>query len=236
MADENNDSGFVCVDTASSITEGRLTPSPIMPKANKETRPSHWAKKNGINEYTQIHTSSSLRQPLKEMPLPLTIGTHARHIEHQPIPGREFILRTRQEPRRFLGIEKGKPKLFGIPVGGREIFWHCVKDGNWYGLWNPTCGTYLGHDGAGRMVVTSTHHKTAQYFIPVRQENGGYILHTFHPETKELSQVGEDDTRHLLIERRKGGLAFDFIEAKYVRYSVTLALPNMKEENLGSAV
>ncbi|KAL6788713.1 hypothetical protein J3E68DRAFT_127169 [Trichoderma sp. SZMC 28012] len=198
MADENNNSGVVCVDTASSTTEGRLTPSTIM---SEETSPSH--------------------------------GTYARHIEHLPMERKMCILRTRQEPRRFLGIQCGKLKFFEIPVKGSEIFWYCVKDGNFFGFWNLNCGTYLGHDGAGRMVVTSTHHRTAQYFIPVRQENGGYILHTFHPERKELLQVGEDDTRSFLIERRKGGLAFDFIDSQYVTYSVTLALPNMEVERLG---
>ncbi|KAL7942780.1 EthD domain-containing protein [Trichoderma barbatum] len=32
-----------------------------------------WAKKHGIIGYTQFHTPSALRQPLKEMPMPLAI-------------------------------------------------------------------------------------------------------------------------------------------------------------------
>ncbi|PNP56222.1 hypothetical protein THARTR1_03747 [Trichoderma harzianum] len=34
---------------------------------------AYWAKKNGIIGYTQIHTPSSLRQPLTAMPVPLNV-------------------------------------------------------------------------------------------------------------------------------------------------------------------
>lgn len=84
------------------------------------------------------------------------------------------------------------------------------------------------------IATTTDDNKAKGNFVAIRQEGGGYILHTFHPETTELRQVAVtgDNDGSSLREQAKNGTPLDFIAAKHVRYCVYLAIPNAEREAL----
>lgn len=222
MADEDNNCDFVCVDTATSSTDVCITPSTTM----SEEIPIREKRDESLK--TKDDSPGSDHDEAKEIKLS---DNHAHHIEHHPIPFEIYIIRARKEPRHILGLSMGELRMKKqvLPSG---FLWICVPHGNWCGFRNINSGTYLGHDGAGKMAATNTNCEEEEYFVPIRQEGGGYILHTFHPEERELLQVAEDDNGVSLVEKKEGGTAFDFINAEYMNCCVSLALPNMEEEIL----
>ncbi|KAK4065537.1 hypothetical protein Trihar35433_7657 [Trichoderma harzianum] len=58
---------------------------------------AYWAKKNGIIGYTQIHTPSSLRQPLKDMPIPITVMEYDGAVIWE-IPSMEHYINAFRDP------------------------------------------------------------------------------------------------------------------------------------------
>ncbi|RFU75920.1 hypothetical protein TARUN_6323 [Trichoderma arundinaceum] len=58
---------------------------------------AYWSKKHGITGYTQIHTSSALRQPLAAMPLPLVVMDFDGAVIWE-IPSLEHFLNAFSDP------------------------------------------------------------------------------------------------------------------------------------------
>ncbi|KAK4082380.1 uncharacterized protein Triagg1_2192 [Trichoderma aggressivum f. europaeum] len=228
MADETNDSDFVCIDTASSTTEDRPTPSTVMSgDAPANEKRDEALKERNSSSDSNVKETKEINQSHDNL---------ARHIEHHPIPGRIYIIRTRQEPRRVLSVRYGSLILLRTPKLGDGVLWYCLEKRNWYSFYNRASGASLGYSGTpGRMAALSqVFHEAQQCLMPIRQEGGGYILHTLHPETGELWQVAVEENEYggRLFETKAEGTALDFIDTKYLRSSISLALPNMEEEIL----
>lgn len=221
MTDEKSRSDFVCVDCTSS-TEGCPTPSTTMSE--------------GIPSCDDIFDDdvSFDNKPDKTKEINPSRDNYAQHIEHQPIPGRTFIIRTREKPHRILSQEGGELEFLDRPNPAWGVYWHCHENGHWFLFRNTTSGTYLGYDESGSVLATKTCYKEDEFFVPIRQEGGGYILHTFHPDQRKLRQVAIADgwSGSLLREQDKGGTPLDFIDAKYVRCCVSLKFSDTEREVL----
>ncbi|PKK50025.1 hypothetical protein CI102_4446, partial [Trichoderma harzianum] len=135
------------------------------------------------------------------------------HIEHHPIPYEICIIRTRKKPYRILSLVWGELRVLDAPISTGGIFWFCFKNDNWYVFRNLTSGTFLGQGTTGKILATKRNHGVEEYFVPIRQEGGGFILHTFHPKETELWQVAiaEGKNEGPLIEEKERGTAWDFI-------------------------
>ncbi|KAL6788711.1 hypothetical protein J3E68DRAFT_415547 [Trichoderma sp. SZMC 28012] len=255
MADEKNHPEFVYYVDSASSTEGCPTPSTTMSedmpirerkqhtrtlkdRENVSYSKPDKTKERGkydkdINKARETKSPNNDNAKTEEIK-PTRDDDHVSHIEQHPIPGKVFIMRTRQQPYRFLGLEYGHLELLDNPAPNRGVFWYCNENSGWYSLCNTASGTYLGHNGAGNIVAAKNIHKAEQYIIPLRQDGGGYVLHTFHPEKAELWQVAiaERGVGRCLVETRIGGVTWDFIDAEYVRYSMSVAYPGREKESL----
>ncbi|KAL6693851.1 hypothetical protein J3F84DRAFT_380088 [Trichoderma pleuroticola] len=227
MTDEKKIFDFSFVDTASSTDDGCPTPSTTM----FEDIPIRRKSEEDVGNSDSIHDRTKEATPSHD--------NHAHHIEHHPVPYQACIIRTREKPHRILGLVFGKLKLLDAPLPTNGIFWFCYESDNWCGFRNVTSGTFLGYDRTGKISATKSHHGAEEYFVPIRKEGGGYILHTFHSKRMELWQVAIAHDKHQsplvedpLVEKKKGGTAWDFINAKYVRRYITMACPGMEEECL----
>ncbi|KAM0260264.1 hypothetical protein ACHAQJ_002828 [Trichoderma viride] len=130
----------------------------------------------------------------------ISIAT-APHAEYHPTEGKSYMIRTRQEPQRFLTLESGQLKaLDRLPVGGGWL-WKCGKKSGWYSFLNTVSGTYLGHNGEGDIVADAPHHKAWEYFTVDRHADGGYVLSTWHDD--ELLQVGIGKDGSSLVDHAK---------------------------------
>ncbi|KAL6814444.1 hypothetical protein J3E69DRAFT_109701 [Trichoderma sp. SZMC 28015] len=254
MADEKNHPEFVYYVESASSADGCPTPSttisediPIRERKQhtlkdedhvSDSKPCKTKKSGKYDKHTTTKagdTKSPNNDDAKTEEIkPTRDDNHYLHIEQHPIPGKVFIMRTRQKPYRFLGLEYGNLQFLDNPAPNRGVFWYCHENGGWYGLCNTASGTYLGHNGAGNIVAAKNTHKAEQYIIPLRQDGGGYVLHTFHPEKAELWQVAiaERGVGNCLVETRNGGTAWDFIDAEFVRYSMSVAYPGREKESL----
>ncbi|KAL7907696.1 hypothetical protein GGI35DRAFT_454598 [Trichoderma velutinum] len=220
MTDEKNNSDFVCMDAASS-TGGCLTPSTTM----SEDMPIREA-----GETLQNDDNSSDCKPNKTKESKSSHDNHAHHMEHNPIPGRVYMIRTREKPHRILSLVQGRLELRDSLNPAWGVYWSCSEIDNFLYFRNTTSETYLSYGKAGRIIATKHDPETRKNFVAIRQEGGGYILHTFHPEQTALQQVTEE--KNFLKEQAKGGTPLDFINAKYVYYCVSLAVPDMEREVL----
>ncbi|KAL7786601.1 hypothetical protein V8C43DRAFT_317341 [Trichoderma afarasin] len=191
-----------------------------------EDIPIRREKESNLWKYDRTHEKPKETKP--------SYDNHARHIEHPPIPNEVCIIRTREKPHRIISIVGGELRLLDAPVFTSGIFWYCYKKDNWCGFRNVTSGTFLGHYQTGQISATRRNHGVEEYFVPIRQQGGGYILHTFHPKKTELWQVAikENDTENPLVEKREGGTSWDFINIKYVRRFIILECPGMEKECL----
>ncbi|KAM0246072.1 hypothetical protein ACHAQJ_010369 [Trichoderma viride] len=93
-----------------------------------------------------------------------TLGPAVRAVEHHPIAGKTFIIRTRQEPHRILTLTNGALEFLSRPFPSSGIFWQCVTTEGWYGFKNTVSGTYLGHDSKGKIFAKVSHHRAHEYF------------------------------------------------------------------------
>lgn len=144
-------------------------------------------------------------------------------VEHHPKPDRSFIIRERQAPYRIIGLDNGELKPRKGPSTGGGWLWQCVKKAGWYGFRNTVSGTYLGHNGQSKIVAVAPHHKSHEYFMAERHEEGGYVLLMRHGD--ELLQVAISKDGNALVEQ-KVGTTWDFIEAGAVRISLQVDYPN----------
>jgi hypothetical protein len=139
--------------------------------------------------------------------------TTVPHVEHHPIPGGMFIIRTKQEPRRYLGLDNGKVRaLDELPAWG-GCHWECVKQSGWYGFRNVVSGRYLGHDTKGNIIAKVLQHNVNEYFKTDREVGGGYALQSYHGN--DLAQVGISKDGKSLIDREEEAeeVTWDFIDA-----------------------
>ncbi|KAL7941340.1 hypothetical protein V8C42DRAFT_360954 [Trichoderma barbatum] len=150
-------------------------------------------------------------------------------IEYHPIEGRSFMIRSILG--LILTLVGGELKFLEKPIPGGGAIWHCHKKNNWFGFCNSVSGTYLGHNGKGKIVATKSKHETDGYFVPIRQKSGGYVLYASHGE--ELLQVAISEDGKSLVEQPKGGTAWDFIDHScYLDYKTSLTYPGMAVEKL----
>ncbi|QYT06274.1 hypothetical protein H0G86_013132 [Trichoderma simmonsii] len=186
------------------------------------------------DEFFENKNDSSGSKPDKPKEINPSHDNHAHHIEHHPIPGKTFIIRTREKPHRILSLNQGTLEFRDRLNPVRGVYWQCRRKGHWRVFRNTTSGTYLGHDESGNVLSTKICCKEDEFFVPIRQEGGGYILHTFHPDQNELRQVAiaEDGDGSSLRVQDKGGTPLDFIDAKYVRNCVALKFSDTEGEFL----
>ncbi|UKZ51896.1 hypothetical protein TrVGV298_005661 [Trichoderma virens] len=131
--------------------------------------------------------------------------------EHHPKNGRHFMIRERQHPHRILSLRLGEIILTDQQCPALGWLWMCVKKSGWYGFQNAVSGTYLGHNGRNKIHAAMPHHKSHEYFMAERHENGGYVLLTRHGE--ELWQVAISEDGDYLVEQKEAGTAWDFVES-----------------------
>ncbi|KAM6479427.1 hypothetical protein HDV62DRAFT_368617 [Trichoderma sp. SZMC 28011] len=224
MTDETKNSDLVCVDGASS-TQGCPTPSTTM----SECIPIREEEE----ETLKIKDDLSDSKPNRIDEITPSLDNHVHHIEHLPIPGRGYMIRTREKPHRILTLKQGKLEFQEHLNPAWGVYWSCYEAGNFLYFRNTTSGTWLGYNKAGKIIATDGN-EVKGTFVVIRQEGGGYILHAFHPETAQLLQVvvTEDKNGSFLREQDKGGTPLDFIAAKHVRYCVHFAFPNVEREAL----
>lgn len=153
-------------------------------------------------------------------------------IENLPIPGKSLMIRTRKEPHLILTLCSGELKFLRKPIPGGGCFWQCVKKDGWLGFRNTVSGTYLGHDGQGKLYAKQSHHEPFEHFTMERDVDGGYILQQLMGPNNELVQVCLNEDGKSLMQQKEGGTAWDFIDVQYVCYSVALTYPNMEPERL----
>ncbi|KAL6788712.1 hypothetical protein J3E68DRAFT_127160 [Trichoderma sp. SZMC 28012] len=228
MTDEKKSFDFVCVDAASS-TDGCPTPSTAM----SEDMPIREKMEQTLKNDGDLSDS----KPDEIGEVTPSRDNYNHHIEHHPIPGRLCMIRTRQKPHRILSLKWGKLEFRDHLSPAWGVYWSCSEKGNFLYLRNTTSGTYLGYltsGGAGNIVMSQDYPEAKQNFIAIRQQSGGYVLHTLYPQNTELRQVvvKEDKNGFIPGEQDKGGTPLDFIDAKHVRYCVYLAIPNAEREAL----
>ncbi|KAL7786602.1 hypothetical protein V8C43DRAFT_290179 [Trichoderma afarasin] len=94
-----NNLSLFFLDTGSS-TEGCPTPSATM----SEDMP---IREEG-EETREDDDDSSNSKPDKIDEVTPSLDNHVHHIEHHPIPGRAYMIRTREKPHRTLTLKQGK--------------------------------------------------------------------------------------------------------------------------------
>ncbi|KAL7909533.1 hypothetical protein GGI35DRAFT_479798 [Trichoderma velutinum] len=138
-------------------------------------------------------------------------------VEHHPKAGKQFMIRERQEPHRIIALLFGDLILHDGQSPATGWLWKCVKKSGWYGFRNVVSGSYLGHNGQSKIQAVMPHHKSHEYFMAERHEDGGYVLLTRHGE--ELWQVVISKDGKSLVEKKAEegtGTAWDFVEASQV--------------------
>ncbi|KAL7935982.1 hypothetical protein V8C35DRAFT_296535 [Trichoderma chlorosporum] len=131
--------------------------------------------------------------------------------EHHPKDGKLLMLRERHKPHHILSLRFGELVLLDSECPALGCLWLCEKKAGWYGFRNFVSGTYLGHNGKSRIQAAMPHHKSHEYFMAERHEDGGYVLLTRHGE--ELWQVAVDQDGSHLVEQKAAGTAWDFVDA-----------------------
>ncbi|RFU78027.1 hypothetical protein TARUN_4183 [Trichoderma arundinaceum] len=144
-------------------------------------------------------------------------------VEHHPKADKSFVIRERREPHRIMALENGELKILSDPFAGGGWLWNCVKKAGWYGFRNTVSGTYLGHNGQQKIVAIAPHHKSHEYFMAERHEEGGYILLMRHGD--ELLQVAVSKDGNSLVEQKEG-TAWDFIESGAIRIPLHMYIPS----------
>lgn len=158
----------------------------------------------------------------------MTPNSTAKSVEYHPKAGKSFMIRTRTEPHYILTVENGELRLLEKPTLGGGSFWHCVKRSGWKTFCNSVTGTNLHHDGQGKISIQRGHslfQNMNEYFTTERHEDGGYVLLMKHGD--ELTQAAISGDGKSLIEKKENGIAWDFIEAKYVSSSMILTYSNI---------
>ncbi|PNP56249.1 hypothetical protein THARTR1_03774 [Trichoderma harzianum] len=152
--------------------------------------------------------------------------------ENHPIPGKSFMIRTRNKPNLILALKYGKLVWLERPIPSGGHIWRCdVKDG-WLDFRNMTSGTHLGHNKEGKIVATQNQHKQQERFAASRKENGGYML-SVPQENALLGVAFSEDGKSLVLQKGEGeGEALDFIDSKYLDSPVSLKYPNMPPQKL----
>lgn len=153
-------------------------------------------------------------------------------LENRPIENTPLLIRTRKEPHLYLTICDGELLILPEinPNGGN--FWYCTRKDAWYGFRNTVTGCYIG-TGYTTICQLGSHHTSAGYFTIERDANGGYIMNVFIPESKLLPlSIIEMEGKKYLSPEEGTGTAWDFIDIKYVKSSVTLAHPDFEPGRL----
>ncbi|KAL6811025.1 hypothetical protein GGI42DRAFT_206089 [Trichoderma sp. SZMC 28013] len=135
-------------------------------------------------------------------------------VEHHPKAGKQFMIREKQKPHRIITLSFGDLVLMDEQSAAQGWLWQCVKKSGWYGFRNVVSGSYLGYHGQNKKIqACMPHHKSHEYFMTERHEDGGYVLLTIHGE--ELWQVDISKDGKSLVEKKAeegGGVAWDFVE------------------------
>ncbi|KAK4082379.1 uncharacterized protein Triagg1_2191 [Trichoderma aggressivum f. europaeum] len=151
--------------------------------------------------------------------------------ENHPIPGKSFMIQTRNKPNLILALKYGKLVWLETPIPSGGHIWRCVEKDGWLGFRNMASGTYLGHNKEGKIVATQKEHKEQQRFTERRRENGGYMLSVLQ-EAALLGVAFSEDGKKSLVLQKGEGEALDFIDSKYLDSPVSLKYPNMPPQKL----
>ncbi|KAL7930414.1 hypothetical protein V8C35DRAFT_163430 [Trichoderma chlorosporum] len=149
----------------------------------------------------------------------------ARQVEHHPKAGKSLMIRARAEPHYILTVDDGEVKLLSKPSLGGGYLWHCIRRNGWFAFRNSVTGIHLSHDGHCKIWAMPSHEKTHEHFMTERHEDGGYILVMRRGDALLQVAISEDGKR--LIVQNEGGTAWDFIEARHLSSSMTLAYSSM---------
>ncbi|KAL7957899.1 hypothetical protein V8C34DRAFT_324795 [Trichoderma compactum] len=150
--------------------------------------------------------------------------------ENHPIPGKSFMIQTRNKPNLILALKYGKLVWLDGPIPSGGHIWRCVEKDGWLGFRNMASGTYLGHNKEGKIVATQKEHQDRERFTERRKENGGYMLSVLQ-ETALLGVAISEDGKSLVLQKGEGE-ALDFIDSKYLDSPVSLKYPNMPPQKL----
>ncbi|KAL6814443.1 hypothetical protein J3E69DRAFT_375868 [Trichoderma sp. SZMC 28015] len=140
--------------------------------------------------------------------------SHAHQLEHHPIPGRVYMIRTREEPHRILSLRFGKLVFEEHLNPAWGVYWSCSERGNFLYFRNTTSGAYLGYltpgvyrerltcGEVGKIVTSKECPELKQNFIAIRQQGSGFILHTLHSHLiTELRQVAAKEDENGIFPR-----------------------------------
>ncbi|KAM6479425.1 hypothetical protein HDV62DRAFT_137447 [Trichoderma sp. SZMC 28011] len=150
--------------------------------------------------------------------------------ENHPIPGKSYMVQTRNKPNLILALKYGKLEWLDRPIPSGGHIWRCVKKDGWLGFRNMASGTYLGYNKEGKIVATQKEHKEQQSFTESRKENGGYMLSVLQ-EKALLGVAFSEDGKSMVLQKDEGE-ALDFIDSKYLDSPVSLKYPNMPPQKL----
>ncbi|KAL6693850.1 hypothetical protein J3F84DRAFT_380087 [Trichoderma pleuroticola] len=150
--------------------------------------------------------------------------------ENHPIPGKSFMIQTRNKPNLILALKYGKLVWLERPIPSGGHIWRCVEKDGWLGFRNMTSGTYFGYNKEGKIVATQNQHKQQERFAAMRKENGGYMLSV--PQENALLGVAFSEDGKSLVLQKGEGEALDFIDSKYLDSPVSLKYPNMPAQKL----
>ena len=96
-----------------------------------------------------------------------------------PWPGKSLIIQQ-CNTRSILAIMTGELKLAKASEMYHGRFrWNCKEKGGHLGFQNCPDGNFIGYDiHSGKFIATSSCHSHAQYLVPRRHPEGGYVLLT----------------------------------------------------------
>ncbi|KAL6799397.1 hypothetical protein GGI42DRAFT_327513 [Trichoderma sp. SZMC 28013] len=199
------------------------------PIKEEETPPHDSAVKGKDNELSHDDSDKEEESEPPEDDL-VKANQFATPPENHPIPGKSFMIQTRNKPNLILALKYGKLVWLDKPIPSGGHIWRCVEKDGWLGFRNMASGTYLGHNKEGKIVATQKEHKDRERFTERRKENGGYMLSVLQ-ETALLGVAFSEDGKSLLLQKGEGE-ALDFIDSKYLDSPVSLKFPNMPPQKL----
>ncbi|KAL3427623.1 hypothetical protein PVAG01_01132 [Phlyctema vagabunda] len=102
-----------------------------------------------------------------------------------PCAGATFMIRSlafadNENSVVVMALEAGELRLHKLTTASRAggWDWQCIEKDNWLGFRNSVSGTYMGHNGKGRIVARAEWHRDHEYFCVRKHPDRGYILLT----------------------------------------------------------
>lgn len=118
-----------------------------------------------------------------------------------PLAGKSYVIK-RTGTNEAIALVDGELRIQDVQVStDMSIRWLCVERGTHFGLYNQSAGTFIGHDGRGKMVATRSWLLDHELLSTQYCEGGGYELQTPHWWLwKRVVDVAEDGRRLIRTE------------------------------------